>query len=285
MKFLRYSLLVLILVELNLVIQGTAQCQIGYKDELGICSGSNVDDSLKDLKIAQGLAILNPNSQTRQCVGVFSSYACAITYPKCTTDQASLQPLCTSTCTNVLSACASLTDPMVLKYIIGSPLFPTNTTCSSGNITATTTLKIQPDQCNSELQVKSASTCFAPLVEDTAYTIDKTKTLSTDYCLNGCCLPCPQSYFLYPSGYLERGFLATQIVRAISAVASFIMFISYLVLPGKRAHPSILILFASLAIFLYSSNVFFSLGNPQKIQCTSNVEPSTQENSATCGFQ
>ncbi|RIB03095.1 hypothetical protein C2G38_816667 [Gigaspora rosea] len=303
MIFLRYCFLALILIGSSLAqeTRGTGQCYLNYKNKTSVCSnyispsdyiyfdGSNTDDSLKYLKVAQGLSILKPNDQTQQCIDAFSSYACALTYPKCQEDKenkASLQPLCQSTCTNVISSCASSSDPIVLNYIIQSPLFPKNESCSEKIINiSTTSLTIQSDQCNSEQRLSPSSTCFAPLIEDIMYTIDKSKTLNSQYCLNGCCLPCPQSYLLYPSGYLEKGFLATQIVRAISAITSFIIFISYLVLPGKKSHPSSLILFASLSIFLYSSNVFFSLGNPRMVQCTNAVEPSTQENNALCGFQ
>jgi hypothetical protein len=103
--------------------------------------------------------------------------------------------------------------------------------------------------------------------------------------MDGCCQPCPQSYAFYEENKLANGFLVTQVLRTISAIASFIMILSYLVLPGKRSHPSVLILFTSIAIFLYSSNVFFSLGNPKRIQCFDEVTPSTQENNFLCGIQ
>ncbi|CAG8658266.1 28667_t:CDS:2 [Dentiscutata erythropus] len=300
MKFLRYCLVALILIGSSLVqgTEGAGQCYLGFKNKTVVCSnyitnsdyiyfdGSNTDHSLSLLKVAQGLSTLKLNEQTQRCVDAFSSYACAITYPKCVKGQEELQPICTSTCTNAISSCTYLTDPIVLNYIISSPLFPTNASCSAGYISTTTTnLTIKSDQCNLESKLSSSATCFPPLVEDFVNSFDKSKSISTTYCSNGCCLPCPQSYFLYPEGYLEKGFLATQIVRAISAITSFIMVISYLVLPGKRSHPSSLILFASIAIFLYSSSVFFSLGNPNAIQCTNDVEPSTQDNNALCSFQ
>ncbi|CAG8765219.1 15843_t:CDS:2, partial [Acaulospora morrowiae] len=101
----------------------------------------------------------------------------------------------------------------------------------------------------------------------------------------GCCLPCPQPYYLYPSGYMEKGFEATQVVRALSAFAALAVMLSFLVLPGRRSHPSSLILFASISIFLYSATVFFSIGNPKKIQCVNDVTPSTQDNNGLCAVQ
>lgn len=63
------------------------------------------------------------------------------------------------------------------------------------------------------------------------------------------------------------------------------MLVSYLILPDKRRHPSLLILNVSASIFLFSMVVYFSIGNPQKLQCANAVEVSTQKNSAKCAVQ
>lgn len=100
--------------------------------------------------------------------------------------------------------------------------------------------------------------------------------------------------------------MATNILRCISAVLSFIILVSYLVLPDKRKwvwmllptlllssvlitkpcrHPSLLILNFSLAIFLFNMVVFFSIGNPRRLQCADNINPADQDNSALCAAQ
>lgn len=82
-----------------------------------------------------------------------------------------------------------------------------------------------------------------------------------------------------------HGFLATDILRFISSIVSFFMLVSYLVLPDKRRHPSLLILNVSASIFLFSMVVYFSIGNPQKLQCANLVSVSTQDNNLMCATQ
>ncbi|CAG8504248.1 11008_t:CDS:2 [Ambispora gerdemannii] len=128
----------------------------------------------------------------------------------------------------------------------------------------------------------SAEACYSVRINSTAPAICYHPLKPCD---NGCCIPCPQSYAFYKKGRLENWYKVTQGVRVASAIASFIMLLSYLVLPGKQSHPSILILFTSLAIFLYSSNVFFSIGDARKIQCHTENIPSDQDNNLLCGIQ
>ena len=82
-----------------------------------------------------------------------------------------------------------------------------------------------------------------------------------------------------------HGFLATDILRFISSIVSFFMLVSYLVLPDKRRHPSLLILNVSASIFLFSFVVYFSIGNPQRLQCANAVAVSTQDNNTLCATQ
>ncbi|KAF7723345.1 hypothetical protein EC973_002093 [Apophysomyces ossiformis] len=89
----------------------------------------------------------------------------------------------------------------------------------------------------------------------------------------------------YNEGWTVHAFLATDIVRFISAITSFIILLSYLVLPDKRRHPSLLILNMAIAIFLFSMTVFFSIGNPNKLQCSGPINPSTQDNNVLCAVQ
>jgi len=190
-----------------------------------------------------------------------------------------LVPPCKSTCIKVLDSCnpekmSEDTQKFVKEFIQPSTFFPQD--CNN----------YPAEQCNDSPQLSIKPKCFSPLIEDQTWIkSNKSKDIDENFCQNGCCLPCPQSYSLYPPNKMQNGFLITQIIRAISAIGSGIMLISYLVLPGKRTHPSILILFASLMIFLFSSNVFFSIGNAKKIQCANEVTPSTQENNALCGIQ
>jgi hypothetical protein len=79
--------------------------------------------------------------------------------------------------------------------------------------------------------------------------------------------------------------LAADILRFISSIFSFFMMVSYLVLPDKRRHPSLLILNLSVTIFLFSMIGYFSIGDPKKLQCASEVAPSTQDTNPVCAVQ
>ncbi|CAG8465013.1 2307_t:CDS:2 [Funneliformis mosseae] len=256
---------------------------------------SSIELSLGNLSIAQGLSTLKDDTILDSCVQAFTSFVCATAFIKCkVTDSNTVLDLpCQSTCTKVLDPCVNNIDSaspdiqnIIKTYIQSSKYFPQD---CNGNIGTSPPLDIKypKEECNSSPQISFRPKCFSPLIEDHVWVeSNKSKTIVENLCLNGCCLPCPQSYALYPEDKMEDGFLITQILRAISAVGSAVMLISYLVLPGKRNHPSILILFASLSIFLYSSNVFFSIGNPKAVQCENEVIASTQTNKPfLCGFQ
>jgi hypothetical protein len=79
--------------------------------------------------------------------------------------------------------------------------------------------------------------------------------------------------------------MATDILRFISSIVSFFMLVSYLVLPDKRRHPSLLILNVSASLFLFSMVVYFSIGNPIRLQCANAVSVSTQDNNKLCATQ
>ncbi|CAJ0764344.1 23516_t:CDS:2, partial [Entrophospora sp. SA101] len=139
-----------------------------------------------------------------------------------------------------------------------------------------------PLRGNNQLILKPR--CFPPAIIDEYYLATNTPT-HEKFCVGGCCVKCPQTYSVYPDGWLEKGFAVTQSFRVVSAVLALIMSISYILLPGKRTHPGLLILFTSIAIFIFSSLVFFSIGDPKKIQCVNDIDPSTQSNNILCAIQ
>ncbi|KAF9111686.1 hypothetical protein BGX27_004592 [Mortierella sp. AM989] len=104
-------------------------------------------------------------------------------------------------------------------------------------------------------------------------------------CMLGCCLPCPAQYSLYREGALETGFKITNTLRAVSMVLSFILMLSYIFLPDKRSHPSALILYFSICVFLFSVVVIFPLIDTRAMQCVDAITPSTQKNNLKCAIQ
>ncbi|KAG1046391.1 hypothetical protein G6F46_005314 [Rhizopus delemar] len=126
--------------------------------------------------------------------------------------------------------------------------------------------------------------CPSPFIKDplagTGTTVDN------KYCRFGCCLPCPAQNYLYKKGWAKVGFTASNAVRFVSAILSLILVISYLVLPDKMRHPSLLILNLSISIFLFSMVSFFAIGNQERLQCSPNgIAPGEMGNNALCAAQ
>jgi hypothetical protein len=127
--------------------------------------------------------------------------------------------------------------------------------------------------------------CPAPFVRDPLAQAGTNNTISAAYCFNGCCIPCPVQEYLYPTGWLANGATATTVIRTVSTGCALFLVISYAILPDKRSHPSLLIFEFFIALFLYSVDVVFALGNPRRIQCSTDIIRSTQDNNTLCAVQ
>lgn len=199
---------------------------------------------------------------------------------------------CKSTCQTMVAQCGALLTtagkgalvPQCDAAIPGT----TQTISPSGVL-------FQPDEkCNTPKSLsggntgdsgnQTTTTCISPLIADSMKGPGGTSTNPT-YCMAGCCLPCPAQYSLYREGALETGFKITNTMRAISMVFSFLLMMSYIFLPDKRSHPSALILFFSVCVFLFSAVVIFPLVNTGAMQCVDPYTPSTQQNNLKCAIQ
>ncbi|KAF9179766.1 hypothetical protein BGZ51_006670 [Haplosporangium sp. Z 767] len=129
--------------------------------------------------------------------------------------------------------------------------------------------------------------CPSPFVRDLVFHSSNYLQNTDDaFCSCGCCLPCPQTNAFYKPGILDQGFLATDILKGISAGLAFILVVSYLVLPDKLQHPSNLILFSAIATCIFSAAVVPSYGDPRRIQCAANgVTPASSYNNPLCTAQ
>jgi len=134
---------------------------------------------------------------------------------------------------------------------------------------------------NNQTSCGGASSIFTP---DTFQGPGGTTT-NAEFCTAGCCLKCPAQYSLYREGALETGFKITNYTRAVSMVLSFILMMSYICLPDKRSHPSALILFFAVCVFLFSVVVIFPLIDTRAMQCADLINPSTQQNNLKCAIQ
>ncbi|KAF9405320.1 hypothetical protein BGZ94_003635 [Podila epigama] len=230
-----------------------------------------------------------------KCYGLFMVDLCSSTFPKVDTEPVPNEPNSANVRFACKSSCEALRDQCSDYFRIAGKQDLIQD--CNGVIRGTTSLapngiNFQPDgQCNAIQPPANAENglgsnftapCFPPFIVDER---PGGKTWNERYCMHGCCLPCPAQYHLYHEGALERGFTITNIIRAVSMVFSFILFISYCLLPDKRSHPSALILFFSLCVFLFSVTIIFPLVDTRSMQCFDKVNPTTQQNSLKCAIQ
>ncbi|KAG0031648.1 hypothetical protein BGZ81_000853 [Podila clonocystis] len=230
------------------------------------------------------------------CSNLFMIDTCASAFPRIDTTPIANQPnsvrvrfACKSACQSLLTECAEYFTAVGAQAYLpdcDAPIKGTSLTVPPNGIL------YQPDgECNIVKPLGNAGggaasnltiTCEHPFVTDPR---PNGKTANSQYCMLGCCIKCPAQYHLYREGALEKGFTITNIIRAVSMVFSFILFLSYCLLPDKRSHPSALILFFSLCVFLFSVVIVFPLIDTRSMQCFDEINPTTQKNSLKCAIQ
>lgn len=208
---------------------------------------------------------------------------------KKTANSVNVRFACKSACQSLLTECAEYFTAVGAQAILPNCDAPIPATLQ---IVPPNGILYQPDgECNKVQSLGNAGggpannltvTCEHPFVADPR---PNGKTANEQYCMLGCCMKCPAQYHLYREGALEKGFTITNIIRAVSMVFSFILFLSYCLLPDKRSHPSALILFFSLSVFLFSAVIIFPLVDTRSMQCFDEINPTTQKNSLKCAIQ
>ena len=199
---------------------------------------------------------------------------------------------CESTCLSAVAECTEFLAVFNLQSMIPNCDEPIPGTTL---YVPPTGINFQPDgNCNAVQAISAAigpvgsgnltATCDLPFVKD-PMTGPGDTTANTQYCMSGCCLPCPAQYFLYREGALDTGFKITNAIRAVSTVLGFLFMMTYLVLDDKRSHPSALILFFSIGVFLFSAVIIFPLVDTRAMQCADLINPSTQHNNLKCAIQ
>ncbi|KAK3819846.1 MAG: hypothetical protein J3Q66DRAFT_163239 [Benniella sp.] len=229
------------------------------------------------------------------CYDPYMKYVCSTAFPRVipVAGEANVFKVwfsCLSTCQNAVTQCSEFFTAFDKKSLIPQcdAVVPESATYSPPGIA------YGPDGSCNQVQALGGSgnrgignltaSCPAPFVSD-PMTGPGGKTANEKYCMHGCCLPCPAQYHLYRKGYLETGFKITNGIRALSMVLGFLLMMTYLCLDDKRSHPSALILFFSIGIFLFSVVIIFPLVNTRAMQCVDEINPSTQANSLKCAIQ
>ncbi|KAG0328241.1 hypothetical protein BGZ99_005759 [Dissophora globulifera] len=248
----------------------------------------------------QGMTAASLQQLPASCLEPFMEYACSSAFPRveatATPGTFNVRFACKSTCQAAVTQCSSILN------LVGKGSVVPNCDIAIPGTTQTvppTGILFQPDTaCNAVKSLSAGAgagagaggagnqtaTCFPPFIVDTMEGPNG-GTTNADSCMAGCCLPCPAQYSLYREGALETGFKITNTMRTISMVLSFILLLSYICLPDKRSHPSALILFFSICVFLFSVVVIFPLIDTRAMQCVGPINPSTQQNNLRCAIQ
>ncbi|CAO3658864.1 unnamed protein product [Umbelopsis ramanniana] len=270
---------------------GVCSSYVNYPVYMGNTSIKITEIMLEELEyLKNNLSSVNP-----QCVDNMFRFQCSQMYAKCDTSSSGLSerlPACLSTCNQVLQTCTQ-----TLTSVGYSGSLPN---CSSSSFTSHLA-PASDGSCNNLTSQVNAITsnasaislpsgyilpvCPAPFLKDPLAQSGTNNSVSPDTCSNGCCVPCPVQEYLYPEGWIVNGFLATNIIRTISTACTFFLVVSYAILPDKRTHPSLLIFEFLIALFFYSGSVLFSLGDPKRIQCSTDIVNSTQQNNLLCAAQ
>ncbi|KAJ1562654.1 hypothetical protein HK096_006159, partial [Nowakowskiella sp. JEL0078] len=268
----------------------------------GICQGvlnypiyipANVSISLLERSLVNLTDLVSLKSTFPNCANAFAEWACAVTFPRCDATNINfiVQPPCQSLCNNALNECqkpfsliskqSSLPDCKFLSRF--NSTYPTSNCVDKsmvGNWTFGSTT-------NASVPTSSifANGCPLPFVLSSSSELANMDVDTKSRCLGPCCIPCPIVDAFYSPSTMDLANRITTILRIVSTGFSFIVLISYLILPGYQTRPRDLILYVSGSLFLWQGSVLFSAPNTHQIQCKDRFTSSTQQNNIICAVQ
>ncbi|KAJ3097814.1 hypothetical protein HDU96_000242 [Phlyctochytrium bullatum] len=225
-------------------------------------------------------------SQDPDCIRLFQRLICASAFPPCTGAASTPTPLlpCKAACDTTVAKCKPLFTklgqaanlPDCNGSVLGTGLpYPTTGTCVDTTSNSTTSTPATP--------ANTTIVCPEPFLPITLGTVDNPAP-SRRACTGSCCLACPHLNAFYKPGAIDGYLAVTDGLRLASTVGSFIVFLSFLVLPGKRTHPASIILWFSLSLLLFSSSVLFAAGGPHRrsLQCSDPITLADQRTNKLC---
>ncbi|KAF9115513.1 hypothetical protein BGX27_007528 [Mortierella sp. AM989] len=252
--------------------------------------------SIEKSMAAKGLTSSSLSQLTEACYPPFLELVCSSAFPRVVpapgqNNTFDVKFACKSTCQAAYTQCADFFQIFGFDNMIPQCDAPIPGTT---DFYGPSGISYQPDAtCNVVHSLTGAgpagitnltTTCEPPFINDPKTGPGNT-TANKMYCMNNCCIPCPAQYYLYREGALETGFRITNTIRAVSMCLGFILMMTYLCLDGKRSHPSALILYFSICVFLFSAVIIFPLIDTHAMQCHDVVNPSTQQNNIMCAIQ
>ncbi|KAL7747073.1 hypothetical protein RI367_007569 [Sorochytrium milnesiophthora] len=198
------------------------------------------------------------------CYDAFYRFWCNKNYPRCDPTTGEIQKPCASVCDDVVRTCG-----IVFKQVNHTEYTPdcSNTGDNAQLIGPSDTCFRMPGALGALVQVPP---CPAPLVA--APQGDRQSLVSpTATCFGRCCLPCPAFNIFYKVGNMDVVQTVALYLRAASSILALYVTLTYVFLPNKRRHPSIIVLFVALAMTMWMASVWFSFPDPRNVQCASAV--------------
>ncbi|KAI9091235.1 hypothetical protein DFS34DRAFT_327539 [Phlyctochytrium arcticum] len=259
-----------------------------------LVSPGYAEQGLEDRRVRLLKVILMPYPQ---CYASYVAWACSSAFPKCeeTANVTMLFLPCRSTCDEAYSSCKSIFEsqgltaylPNCSGKVSGSRLpYPNrDEKCvaftTTGNSSQTINPLLTTDTSSGKQIIQFPPQCPDPLVSNPNFSIPLTRKRP---CVGACCLPCPHLNAFFPKGSLTAYQGVTDTLRALSAILSLVIVVSYLLLPEKRKQP--IIVCFMLAVFVYCLPIYLNFGRRTATQCGDDgVSEADQGSNTLCAVQ
>ncbi|KAI8616455.1 hypothetical protein BC830DRAFT_1117917 [Chytriomyces sp. MP71] len=233
---------------------------------------------------------LNATSATYSpCVNAFLDWACLSAYPRCQRNAISTVT-CKSVCQSAVAQCTAMfttfgkqsTLPDCNGNILNwnTSYSPDSSVCLGGS----------SQSQNPPPPVPTNVTCPSFLILNPNYNVSNPNQLLPSIpgqtCTGPCCVPCPLIVQFYDADSMSLMFNLSMISGFLSLIGSAFTFLSYLLFPKKRAHPSVMMCFFSGgAMVLHATQVVSVIGDGLRISCVDSVTEAVVGNSVACPAQ
>ncbi|KAJ3183517.1 hypothetical protein HDU87_006839 [Geranomyces variabilis] len=212
------------------------------------------------------------------CYSAFLGWACTSAFPQCSATGVKLP--CLSTCQAATAQCTDI----FTRAGIASQLPDCSSTVPGTGLAypADPTTCVAPVARNSTgLLPVTTINCPSPLVRNPNPLAPPNPRQA---CVGACCVACPRLSSLFPPDKITDYLRVTDAFRAVSAVLTAFILVSFTVLQ-KRSRATAILWWFVFSVMLFSTTVFLSLGRRKTVQCTSEVTESDQHTNTLCAVQ
>ncbi|KAJ3086202.1 hypothetical protein HDU96_005008, partial [Phlyctochytrium bullatum] len=225
------------------------------------------------------------SSYTPKCSTAWKRWLCTNYFQDCgnsvnVSGQLFFRKPCSSPCNEFLDACSPVLQGTNLESnlqncsLITIPDPQTSSNPSTSNSERPLSSSVQCYGSTANLTKSIQPKCPSPLVPKPTSLTDKDRDYSICLDAMDCCLGCPALESFYPSDILDTTLRVLGPIRIISVILGTAVFVSYLVLPDKRTHPRVMVLFVSFDVMAFQLlSIFPTFGNRQELLCANAGRP------------